>query len=100
MQRIFLAKVKSMTRIYFLINGMQRKESNFRSHKDLMGLEIKLPMQTNSHINIKLFISKVQKNEYMPKKLDFITPTTMKVLEFFFQQSYGKVSRKRSYEKS
>jgi len=32
----------------------------------------------------KLFIFKVQKNEYMPKKLDFITPTVIKVLELFF----------------
>lgn len=33
---------------------------------------------------MKLFIFKVQNNEYMPEKLDFITPTMLKVLELFF----------------
>lgn len=48
----------------------------------------------------KLFIFEVQKNEYMPKKLDFITPTALKVLEFFFANPMEEFHEREVMRKS
>lgn len=53
-------------------------------HEDEIGSAFWL---TEEHLQ---FILLVQNNEHMPEKLDFLTPTTLKVLEFFFVNSMNE----------